>query len=1557
MTIDGFLLNPTQVDQRTEGSRGEGTSSANAAIEQPDFGNDERQTLSGVGKEWRFAQRPRSPRSRIKNVNVNLNVNAAGRPRKVDIARASPDHHPLASETVNCSEPHNANDRYSSSFLANSSVQVMNVGDDFQVAGEAGTRKTSSVHVGEDITLCWIETTTIKEDRGSHPIQRLVIREYTISFENSATIPERYLECVKLEGEVDWRNSTVPKSALFEVVDENTRHSRVVNFTTVSHSDELTVWQHRRVRCGVGPVVTKNIIEWADERSDNPKKRVEIKVSPKIHRLSAQPTDTEPCTTDTFESRPTSTTPRQRVAKVCGPGTTCESYSDCVDDSCGYYSSINQSHPDLISPGGGRDENYATVSNLEDVDASVAATTERSGELESNDILSTGVTKGSSLVTSDTTESILETTAPDSVVIGTEGTILRVTLPPNSEADSVEAGDQRTAPSSDSDESYFSTSESKDSSELCEGGESCGSRVSSEGSFIYSSEEGTTVVDSEIADSATRRDSAAADIEESSTVGTTDRSLTILYDTDATTQDRDGYVSREEWSTTVGIPRRTDDTETAMPTRIVGSGTTASQSTGGGIGRTVPPILDNDTITETRDNDTGFARSSEDNDTTTEMIESRATGSEWTESFSGSAIAETRTESDEKFTEKTRGGAQSTEGGNEITESMRNHSGDTESAENSGTVTEATERETTKQATRVNDGVFAGSTDSMTETISEMPEGSDATTEASKISIGRAQPTECHPGSGDCEASSDGGTTEQSSESAIQVTETERTNFPKTDNATSTTEAYETTDSVTDTNREGEKTTTGSDETVPSTEKASATQSITEDAKTLSNADSTSEVPVTKNTVTDGDLTTSREGEVKNPSIPWHPLDEVVCDEGGNSAICRSRSDEPVVTTEPGETKARESSEGTGTSFGTPDFPLNKDRGIDGFTTVVAETTTKESSTPDKEEIERDSTVEYNRDVTSDTSPMAVESTEDVVTNDSTNDNEGKATQKAVPSSQTDITEYFRQNIGNGVTEAVSTAPLNEDTLADNLEEGSTDSLETVTGSPVTEYSTTEIGLTAEDTEGPSIEDSTTPSVEERTEETFEDYFPSTPGTGIVEETEEPFIPDYSTTPKTVTDGETEGPATEYLTTPSFEIEGTTEEPIDGPSETTPRPCDPDSESCESKEESADVSCDEDTGNCAGDSFLTTPCDEDSGSCSTDSAMSFSVSTCDEDSGDCGTDSTLVSATICDENSSASCTSPVEADQYEMSSDSLEACENSPTGTCRVTPQTRESNGLATTSSTPIEVENIPTTVNDVPTTVESRRSTTVKAVSTDSTSDHKLALKIRILLEHIDENKKRQKLVEVDKHLLFNEHPDEHGKYTLMKQVRSLNNSVNMQTVQALFNCSAVEKLTGDVSEFAAKYLAKHSGLEKAEEPGGNVSESVEEVHARKPRDLSSLEKSEANKNLEISLPGIHADIHAGFDHVMSRLPSEDEAEKRSSGVTEEEIPRSRMFKVVADPQDERAYTRRKRESIEDLTIEKEDLPEDVEEVGHWSNERVRRTINGSHVRTLTEFTIYEGP
>lgn len=109
---------------------------------------------------------------------------------------------------------------------------------------------------------------------------------------------------------------------------------------------------------------------------------------------------------------------------------------------------------------------------------------------------------------------------------------------------------------------------------------------------------------------------------------------------------------------------------------------------------------------------------------------------------------------------------------------------------------------------------------------------------------------------------------------------------------------------------------------------------------------------------------------------------------------------------------------------------------------------------------------------------------------------------------------------------------------------------------------------------------------------------------------------------------------------------------------------------------------------------------------------------------------------------------------------------------------------IATTMLPSQESENI-SAVN-VPTT-DTRRSTTT------STPQHQLKLKVRVLLQHVDEYEKKHNLVEVEKHLSLNENPERHDNPDLLEQLKSLNDSVNMETLSALLNCTSLGNLTRD--------------------------------------------------------------------------------------------------------------------------------------------------------------------
>ncbi|EFN67204.1 hypothetical protein EAG_09075 [Camponotus floridanus] len=310
----------------------------------------------------------------IRNENVNLNIfsrpknkyeeNKQNAPKKKVPLFYRPYHKPLENiyeekQSANCSRGKKENQRYSSSFVANLTNRITIDKEFKHVVGNNSKIKTSSsVHEDEDITLCWIETTTIKENKTVRPLKRLVIREYTISFENSVTIPDNYLECKKFEGELTADDSEIGKTALFEIIDEDTKVSKVVNFTSISHVGDVLVWQHKKVKCGVGPVVTKNVIEWNDgENPKNPKKRVEIKISPKIKSIE------EPCTESSAEdkksSKPTDVTTESCENAESG---TCEATTKSNDISKSSIEIISEEKTTESKETGGETEDNISTS-------------------------------------------------------------------------------------------------------------------------------------------------------------------------------------------------------------------------------------------------------------------------------------------------------------------------------------------------------------------------------------------------------------------------------------------------------------------------------------------------------------------------------------------------------------------------------------------------------------------------------------------------------------------------------------------------------------------------------------------------------------------------------------------------------------------------------------------------------------------------------------------------------------------------------------------------------------------------------------------------------------------------------------------------------------------------------------------------------------------------------------------------------------------------------------------------------------------------------------------
>lgn len=135
-----------------------------------------------------------------------------------------------------------------------------------EVSRDGDVRRFTEVYDdGYYTALCWLEIITLKEHKnGSSDVNK----EYAILLETPGDIPTDYLEKRKYNNE-----DVIP----YEVIDNDTKKSRVVNFTRVDVSRDLTVLQNRKMLCASGPVYTKEYIEWPKST----KRRIEFKVSPK----------------------------------------------------------------------------------------------------------------------------------------------------------------------------------------------------------------------------------------------------------------------------------------------------------------------------------------------------------------------------------------------------------------------------------------------------------------------------------------------------------------------------------------------------------------------------------------------------------------------------------------------------------------------------------------------------------------------------------------------------------------------------------------------------------------------------------------------------------------------------------------------------------------------------------------------------------------------------------------------------------------------------------------------------------------------------------------------------------------------------------------------------------------------------------------------------------------------------------------------------------------------------------------------------------------------------
>ncbi|XP_044593448.1 uncharacterized protein LOC123271244 [Cotesia glomerata] len=199
--------------------------------------------------------------------------------------------------------------------------------DDLKGRFDPDSSKSTKVYVGEDVTVCWTEITTIKENSLLASPNRQVIREYAISFENSATIPDEYIECSKMEGEIS-DDSRICDSKFPSTIDQDTRKSRLINTTTRSREGDLDVTQIKVIKCGVGSLVTREVFKIGKNES----KRIEIKVSP----LTKKPEGCE-------ESKET---PKLLLKKCSEEVCNVKHYDDIEDDKA---SSIGASSTTLSS--------------------------------------------------------------------------------------------------------------------------------------------------------------------------------------------------------------------------------------------------------------------------------------------------------------------------------------------------------------------------------------------------------------------------------------------------------------------------------------------------------------------------------------------------------------------------------------------------------------------------------------------------------------------------------------------------------------------------------------------------------------------------------------------------------------------------------------------------------------------------------------------------------------------------------------------------------------------------------------------------------------------------------------------------------------------------------------------------------------------------------------------------------------------------------------------------------------------------------------------------------
>ncbi|KAK4886905.1 hypothetical protein RN001_003176 [Aquatica leii] len=137
-------------------------------------------------------------------------------------------------------------------------------------------RTVETLDKGYYTSLCWSEIITVTEKKNGNIT---VTKEYAITFETKSDIPDKYIKVDNIK--------VAPEYKQYQIYDQATKKSQIVNFTTISKSDETIIRQSRKMFCGSGPIYTKEYTKWA--QSD--RKRIEIKVSPKKQSLVANNLD------------------------------------------------------------------------------------------------------------------------------------------------------------------------------------------------------------------------------------------------------------------------------------------------------------------------------------------------------------------------------------------------------------------------------------------------------------------------------------------------------------------------------------------------------------------------------------------------------------------------------------------------------------------------------------------------------------------------------------------------------------------------------------------------------------------------------------------------------------------------------------------------------------------------------------------------------------------------------------------------------------------------------------------------------------------------------------------------------------------------------------------------------------------------------------------------------------------------------------------------------------------------------------------------------------------